>query len=297
MFTFGFEYNIIESQLIDCIKNINKFFAKIVGLLCENGWITEITNSSEVVPIIDAVKGVALTLCALFFLIDFFTKSMNLQWIKWENVLMFCIKMVFAKVLIDKAPELCEMIYSGFSSIITTALDSTGTLKIIRLDSTTDKVLLQDSFVAFGLLEDEAKKLLNPPTVSFFDLTPLMLSVKISIMSMLYTIILCICFVIILGRMFELTVYTIIAPIPLATFASDGVHDIGKSFLKSYAAVSIQALVMVIMVIAYSAITTKFIPTLPSGGIYGFAGLINVLALALGIMQSGNWAKRICGAM
>ena len=292
--SFGFEYDAIKTMLKEYIDAINRLFGYIVELLSKDEWITAIISSSTVTPIIDAVKGVALTLCALFFLMDFFTKSMNLQWVKWENILMFFIKMVFAKVLIDKAPELCEMIYSGFNSVITTALGSTGEANIIP--TSWSKL---DQYIALGLSSDEAQKVITPPTIGILDLSPMLISIKVSVMGMLYTIILSICFVIVLGRLFELTVYTIIAPIPLATFAPDELHDIGKGFLKSYAAVSIQALVLVIMIIAYSAITNKVITTFNSGatGIFAFAGLINVFALALGVNQSGNWAKRICGAM
>ena len=80
----------------------------------------------------------------------------------------------------------------------------------------------------------------------------------------------------------------------------DSLSDVGKGFLKSYAAVSIQAIVLAIMFIAYSAVNTALI----SGNIgstslslNGIMGLVTTLTLAMGVMQSGAWSKKICGAM
>lgn len=40
------------------------------------------------------------------------------------------------------------------------------------------------------------------------------------------------------GRFFRLYLYTAIAPIPLSSFAGEPSQNIGRSFLKSYAAVT-----------------------------------------------------------
>ena len=58
-------------------------------------------------------------------------------------------------------------------------------------------------------------------------------------------------FVIAIGRIFELAVYTIFAPLPIATFASDTTHDVGKSFLKNYIATVMQIAVIVCMFVVY----------------------------------------------
>ena len=106
--------------------------------------------------------------------------------------------------------------------------------------------------------------------------------------------------VVVIARLFELTVYTLIAPVPLSTFACEGLSDVGKGFLKSYAAVSLQAIVLAIMFVAYSAVNTALV----SGRIgstnltlNGVMGLVTTLTLAMGVMQSGSWSKKICGAM
>ena len=39
----------------------------------------------------------------MFFLIDFFTKTLHLQWVTWENVMMLVIKLIVAKLCVDNA--------------------------------------------------------------------------------------------------------------------------------------------------------------------------------------------------
>ena len=70
--------------------------------------------------------------------------------------------------------------------------------------------------------------------------------------------------------------------------------------MKTYAAVSLQSIVLALMFISYSAINNALI----SGNIgstnltlSGVSGLITTLTLAMGVMQSGAWSRKICGAM
>lgn len=54
------------------------------------------------------------------------------------------------------------------------------------------------------------------------------------------------------GRFFRLYLYAAIAPIPLATFAGSPSEHIGKSFLKSYAAVCLEGAIIVLSCIIFS---------------------------------------------
>ena len=55
------------------------------------------------------------------------------------------------------------------------------------------------------------------------------------------------------GRFFRLYMYTAIAPIPLSTMAGQPTESIGKSFLKSYAGVCLQGVVIVLACVIFSA--------------------------------------------
>ena len=59
------------------------------------------------------------------------------------------------------------------------------------------------------------------------------------------------------GRFFKLYMYTAIAPIPLSSFAGEPTQSIGKSFLKSYAAVCLEGAVIVLACIIFSVFASS----------------------------------------
>ena len=100
-------------------------------------------------------------------------------------------------------------------------------------------------------------------------------------------------FVIAIGRVFELSVYTIFAPLPLVTFASDTTHDVAKSFIKNYIAAVLQISVIVVMFVIYVAVNNYFTN-------HGFTAikliqLVELIVLGLGVVKSGTWSKKLCG--
>ena len=54
------------------------------------------------------------------------------------------------------------------------------------------------------------------------------------------------------GRFFKLYLYTAIAPVPLSAFAGEPSQNIGKSFIKSYAAVCLEGAIIVLACIIFS---------------------------------------------
>jgi hypothetical protein len=102
-------------------------------------------------------------------------------------------------------------------------------------------------------------------------------------------------FVIVIGRVFELAVYTLLAPLPLATFASDTTHEVAKNFLKNYIAVVIQISVIVLMFVVYVGTNKYVIDLFATNGSAKLLNFIVLCALGLGVMRSGTWAKKVCG--
>lgn len=281
-------------QCMDNIKNIilelNTMFSMLIELLTNDSLLQ--TATASVPSLISAIKATALTLCVMFFVIDFFTKSLHLQWVTWENVLMLFIKLIVAKVCVDNAELFTTMLYRGFNGFVNAI---SGTITQYSFISGDDMTKAQ-----FFVSASDASLIVNDVDAGFLNFQPLLLNLQISIQGLIMKIIMIIANVVVIARLFELTVYTLIAPVPLSTFACDNLSDVGKGFLKSYAAVSIQAIVLAIMFIAYSAVNTALI----SGHIgstnlqlNGIMGLVTTLTLAMGVMQSGAWSKKICGAM
>ena len=54
------------------------------------------------------------------------------------------------------------------------------------------------------------------------------------------------------GRFFKLYLYAAIAPVPLSTFAGEPSQNVGRSFLKSYAAVCLEGAIIVLACIIFS---------------------------------------------
>lgn len=54
------------------------------------------------------------------------------------------------------------------------------------------------------------------------------------------------------GRFFHLYLYTAIAPVPLSIFAGEPSQNVGKSFIKSYAAVCLEGAIIVFACILFS---------------------------------------------
>jgi len=54
------------------------------------------------------------------------------------------------------------------------------------------------------------------------------------------------------GRFFKMYMYAALAPIPLSSFAGEPSQNVGKSFLKSYAAVCLEGAVIVLACIIFS---------------------------------------------
>ena len=59
------------------------------------------------------------------------------------------------------------------------------------------------------------------------------------------------------GRFFKLFMYTAIAPIPLSAFGGEPSQNIGKSFIKSYAAVCMEGVVIVLACIIFSVFASS----------------------------------------
>lgn len=54
------------------------------------------------------------------------------------------------------------------------------------------------------------------------------------------------------GRFFKVYLYTAIAPVPLSSFAGEPSSSVGKSFIKSYAAVCLEGAIIVLGCIIFS---------------------------------------------
>ena len=86
--------------------------------------------------------------------------------------------------------------------------------------------------------------------IGFFESIPLWAVTLIG--GLVVTILSFIMIMTVYGRFFKLYLYTALAPVPLSTFAGEPTQSIGKSFLKSYAAVCLEGVIIVLSCIIFS---------------------------------------------
>ena len=102
-------------------------------------------------------------------------------------------------------------------------------------------------------------------------------------------------FVIVYGRLFEIMLYWLVAPLPLATITHQEHSQIAKGFLKMMAAVMLQGVLMLLCISIYAAISASLID--PANiDMYTSWNLVWPTALLIfTLIKSGSLAKRICG--
>ena len=332
---FGFEVQDVYTQITSNVKETNDILKKAFEFSQTSPYdvVNSISGTAQgniAVAIRNASKTMALVIATLLLMVEFFRKSVTFEWSsKWENVLIFLIKIIVIKQVVQNADVIVSHIYAGFQSINNAATDTSvdflpyGTAETFTW---TDEDGIMTKMVKKGwwnywydlgageyretfsyLISKDAVKIFYPnatfggtnlndnpfaepttmlfmPTLEIILLQPYFLVMK----AIAYIV-----FVISIGRVFELSVYTILAPLPLATFASDATHDVAKSFIKNYIAVVLQIAIIVVMFIVYVAINKYF----TSNGFIAvkMIQLVELIALGLGVVKSGAWSKKVCG--
>lgn len=286
------------SYAISLIMKHNEIYDSLIGAIPE--------------AMKSAIRAVAISLIALFCVIDFIHRSTDLKWVTWENVLMFLVKVILAKVCVDNAEWLMSCVFKGFNSLTDFASDPYASQLIPWKESNPAETY------KYFLGSADAAKLIEKPHIGVFDFTPVGLWLLVVLQSFIMKAILTVTLIIVLARFMELAIYTVAAPLPLSTLGCDGLQDIGKSYLKSYAACCVHAMVILIIFASYGAlntalnnITEHFEANIPiinqkisvdlnpfqAFGITGFMGIIKTFILGATVMKSEQWAKRICGAI
>ena len=103
------------------------------------------------------------------------------------------------------------------------------------------------------------------------------------------------------GRFFKLYLYTAIAPVPLSSFAGEPTQDIGKSFLKSYAAVCLEGAAVMLACVIFSAFADSppsvMQDAAPAAMVWSYIGelIFNMLILAGAVRMSDRVVREIMG--
>ena len=186
-----------------------------------------------------ALQAIGLALLVLFFLVGVVKTCGSFAEVKKpEHAVKLFIRFAIAKGVVTYGLELMLAIFDIAQGVIETIMSSAGVF------STNQAALPVEMITA---IED----------CGFFESIPLWAVTLIG--SLIITILSFIMILTVYGRFFKLYLYTAIAPIPLSTFAGQPTEQIGKSFLKSYAAVCLEGAIIILACIIFS----KFSASLP----------------------------------
>ena len=308
----------VGNAIENTTKSVNSFFESIFGFLTNN---TIYTSVIAKVPddVKSAIAAGALSILGLIFIINFLGKTLNLQWVTWENVLMLLMQLLIAKVCVQNSEWIMSTIQKGFSSMVqevppvefidtSTSEDPfylTADLKggIIGDDIVYKSVYVPANYFYFLDEEDAAKAYYSyaPDNIcdgkvkaTAFDFSPAIAHIGVFVNGLIMKAVLAVALIMMVSRFMWLAVYTVAAPLSLATFAADETKDIGKSFIKSYVGVCLHAMVLLIICISFSAVSSILVD-IPAVG--SFIGLIKTFAFGGMVMKSESVANKLCGAM
>lgn len=225
--------NWVVRNLEDALNTWNDKMGEVVGLLTTSpadfrgGGIWDV-----ILTIHGAVQGIALALLVLFFLVGMVKTCGSFAELKRpEHVLKLFVRFILAKAAVTYGLELMLAFIDVVQGLMATIMSAAGF-------SATEGAALPEEMVT--AIE----------SAGFLESIPLW---AVTLLGGLFITVLS--FIVILavyGRFFKLYMYTAIAPIPLSTFAGEPSQSVGKSFVRSYAAVCLEGAIIMLACIIFS---------------------------------------------
>jgi len=185
-----------------------------------------------IVQIHGALQAIGYALLVLFFVVGVVKTCGSFTEVKRpEHALKIFIRFAIAKGVVTYGLELMMALFNIIQGVTSTIMQTAG------VGSTEDTVLPDEIIEA---VED----------CGFFESIPLWAVTLIG--GLFITVLSFIMIMSVYGRFFRMYLYTAIAPIPLSSFAGEPSQNIGRSFLKSYAAVCLEGAIVVLACIIFS---------------------------------------------
>lgn len=228
-----------------------------------------------------AMQAIGLALLVLFFLAGVVQTSANLTDVKRpEHALKLFLRFAIAKGVVTYGLELMMAVFEVVQGIISKIMRTSGL-------GGASKTSLPNEMI--DAIED----------CGFFESIPLWAVTIIG--SLFITILSFIIIMTVYGRFFKLYMYTAIAPIPLATFAGQPTQNVGRSFVKSYAAVCLEGAIIVLACVIFSmfAATPPVVDAdaAPTAMVWKYIGelVFNMLVLVGSVKMSDRIIREMMG--
>ena len=234
-----------------------------------------------IVQIHGALQAIGYALLVLFFVVGVVKTCGSFTEVKRpEHVLKIFIRFALAKGVVTYGLELMMALFNIIQGVTSTIMQTAG------FGSTEDTVLPDEIIEA---VED----------CGFFESIPLW---AVTLIGRLFiTVLSFIMIMSVYGRFFRLYLYTAIAPIPLSSFAGEPSQNIGRSFLKSYAAVCLEGAIVVLACIIFSLFASSPPVVNPDAAavtmVWSYIGelIFNMLVLVGAVKMSDRVVREMMG--
>ena len=178
------------------------------------------------------MQAIGFALLVLFFVVGVMKTCGSLTEVKKpEHALKLFIRFAIAKIVVTYGMDLMLSLFKISQGIVSKIMT------ISKITGSTNSTLPTTMIKA---IED----------CGFFESIPLWAVTLIG--GLVVTVLSFIMIMTVYGRFFKLYLYTALAPVPLSTFAGEPTQSIGKSFLKSYSAVCLEGVIIVLSCIIFS---------------------------------------------
>lgn len=228
-----------------------------------------------------ALQAVGLALLVLFFVVGVMRTCGSLAETKRpETALKLFIRFALAKGVVTYGLELMMALFRIVQGVISTIMSSAGF-------GSAQQTVLPSEIV--NAVED----------CGFFESIPLWAVTLIG--GLFITVLSFVMIMTVYGRFFKLYLYAAIAPIPLSTFAGEPTQNVGRSFLKSYAAVCLEGAIVVLACIIFSYFAATP-PTINTGAaavtmVWSYIGelVFNMLVLVGAVKMADRVVREMMG--
>lgn len=230
--------NWVVQNLQNALDTWNEKLAEIWQILTQSPETFKGGNIwSVIVNIHGALLAIGYALLVLFFVVGVVKTCGSFAEVKKpEHALKLFVRFALAKGVITYGLELMTALFNIVQGTISTIMNTAG------FGSAQQTVLPTEIVEA---VED----------CGFFESIPLWAVTLIG--GLFITVLSFIMIMSVYGRFFRLYLYTAIAPIPLSSFAGEPSQNVGKSFIKSYAAVCLEGAIIVLACIIFSVFASS----------------------------------------
>jgi hypothetical protein len=236
---------------------------------------------SVILNIHGAVQAIGLGLLVLFFVVGVMKTMGSFAELKRPEVAVkVFVRFILAKAAVTHGLELMMALFRITQGLMSTIMGASG------IGGNAPTVLPGEIVTAIE-------------NIGFFESIPLWAVTLIG--GLFITVLSFIMILSVYGRFFKLYIYTAIAPVPLSSFAGEPSQNVGKAFIKSYAAVCLEGAIVVLACIIFSLFASSPPVVDPNAAavtqVWAYVGelIFNMLVLVGAVKMADRICREITG--